>query len=88
MCGENMVGKKEVKKLVEKELAKCLENGLTEQDAIQIVRRNLQHSYSVKLVKTYPCQESGQNNRQETTFYKRLKNAHVEGTPRVHGELM
>lgn len=37
---------------------------------------------SVKLVKTYP-QTSGQNNRQETTFYKRLKEARIGGTPRV-----
>lgn len=78
---------KKIKEKVEAELSKCLEAGCSEQDAIMKVKQNLAHSYSVKLVKIY-SQTNGQNNRQETTFYKRLKNAHVEGTPRVHGELM
>lgn len=81
-----------IKEKVEVELSKCLENGLSEQEAIAKVRQNLEHSYSVKLVRRYCYDEADKTKhsvrKKETPFFRKLKAAQIDGTPRVNGKVM
>ena len=81
-----MSKKSEVKEKVEKEISKCLEDGLDEQEAIVHIRRNLSCSYSVTVKKVYTDSEG--HHAKNTAFYKLMKKARIEGTPRMNGELM